>query len=305
MRKGLTQEPTGTVFDEQERQKILRLNPQIKNPNLLRSGEQVELGDSITAQVETPPLHSRQTASDVIVGTADSNPVVVPPASTDDQSATAFDLFPVLAMTSISAKDSVTGSSATVSSDLDVGIAANFSQVWDEYLRTNLHAKLSYITFEPPMNSAATLANSNRFLTTFGLGENTQLSSRFNLGLSFDIEKNLFVRSLSTTTVTVDSVNLPSLGANLTFDVATRRTFRVSLSALYAEKFGATTDAYTVHMGEQFGGLLNVIKKNASDDQYAIGLGAYSRHQNTSATTQTETLYELSLHLFFDSKESK
>ena len=74
MRKALAQEPTGTMYDEQERQKMLRLNREIREPQEPRL-EWIYSGDK--TQTEDYLLGKKFDG-----GGASSNPTVEESAST-------------------------------------------------------------------------------------------------------------------------------------------------------------------------------------------------------------------------------
>jgi hypothetical protein len=317
--------------------KVLRLNPSIKDPHRLNPGQVIELGDLISSQARADATVQNSTGASVTQAlacvpaspsvatssTANPPPVRAPAEVTsspetalapmnqntakddDDGSATSWTLTPFLAMTTLSSKDISNGTPASVSSNFYAGASGQFNQVLSDTLQTHLGAKLSYISFEAPIETSSSVTGGSKFLTTFDLGVDAKLGSRFHLGVSLDLEKDLFVRSVSTNNVTVDAIQIPSLGAAIAYDLLKRNAFNLSITGVYEEKFGATTDVYSVQTGQRFGGKLGVTKRNHGEDRYAVILGAFRRNQNTSVTTQSETSYEGSLQIFFPDSSAK
>ena len=122
-----------------------------------------------------------------------------------------MELTPFFTMSALTAKDLTTGTHTTVASNVYAGLDARYIQIWNESLKSFLRIKFSDVTFQPPASSTKTLTDSSKFLTTFGFGATKTLSSRGAISLYGDLEKDLFIRAVSTTSVTVDSIMVPSL----------------------------------------------------------------------------------------------
>ncbi len=274
-------------------QKFLGENPQIKNPNLIFPGDHINL--PVEAPVVEEPARSLADSGNVPGYPADEKPI----ERTTDSSGTALDLSPFFSMTSLASTDAITGARATVASSVYTGADARYQQIWSERFKSYLRMKLAYVSFEAPNNASKSLLEKTKFLPTFGIGGVAELSSRFRAGISFYLEKDLFVRGISTTSITVDDVLIPSLGVTIGADLIQLEAFTVNAELDAQEKFPATTDSYAVKSGTSFGGILGVTEHLRGEDRFEVGFGAFSRTQNTSATNQTEILYTMFLRFHF------
>ena len=287
-------------------EKFLSFNPQIKNPNLILPGDEINLPVECALAEEKLPGLTREPAqvSTPVQKNSEIKPelnskLALKEEASDDLSGTELELTPFFTMSALTAKDLTTGTRTTVASNIYAGVDARYIQIWNENFKTFIRAKLSDVTFQPPSASGKTLSDGSKFLSTFGIGGTTNLSSRIGFSLYGNLEKDLFIRALSTTSVTVDSVMVPSLGAKLSYDLVKLKAFTLNVAGVYEEKFQATTDSYTVGQGALYGGIIGVRQHNPRGDMFQIDLAAFTRPQNTSATTQTETTYTLSLKFFF------
>lgn len=219
--------------------------------------------------------------------------------STVDDSDTSLELIPFTSMTSLNATDLSTGAHAVISSNIFAGLDARFLQHWNEAIKTYFKAKLSYISFEKPNSNTKTLEDSNKFLTTFGMGETTKVTDRFNIGVSAEIEKNLFIRAVSSSSITVDSVLTPTIGAKISYDLIKLNAFSLNASGLCEYKLPAKTDGYETKSGVSYEGIMSVKQTINGEDKYEVSFGASTRPQNTTLTDQTETAYTMSLRFLF------
>ena len=189
--------------------KIISQNPEIKNPDFIFPSEKINLNDISLEQNSSealPEIKNNLEIKPELGRTVSSENGLKP-----DESGTLAELTPFTSMISLTSKDPNTGARSTVASSLYVGADARYIQIWSENFKTYLRGKISYVSFEPPADTSKSISEKSKILTTFGLGGIKKLSSRLTLGVYADLEKNLFLRSVSTTSVTVDSVLVPSV----------------------------------------------------------------------------------------------
>lgn len=281
--------------------KIYKSNPKVINPHLIFPGDRIEipLEGEITSEEKniSPQQESHQQTSIIF-----SQEQVIPP---EDGSKTSLELIPSFGATTLSATDSVSGAKSTVASSLLMSVDGRFLQTWNDSFSSYLRAKISYVSFDDSTSGMKTLSSKSKFLTTFGIGSMTKISPRLTLGLSADLEKNLFVRAASTTSIVVDSVLVPSMGAKLSYELIKMNAFSIKTSGVFEHKFQANTDIYSVKQGSLFGGTIGVNRKNTGREIFQVDLGAFKRSQDTSATTQSETIYTLFLTIPFSFGEFK
>ena len=222
----------------------------------------------------------------------------------EDQFHTALEISPFYSMNSISSTDSTTGAVATIVSKNYIGADFRYVQIWNPNFRTFLNGNLSYISFDQSAASLNSLSTSNLFLSSFGLGMSRGFG-RFTAELYVDAEKEVFMRGLTSKTVAMDSVLVPSTGLKLTVDLMKRNSFHLDVSGIYELKFYSTTDIYKIKQGALIGGTLGVGHQNELRDSFRVNLSAKSRKQQTSSTSQTEMLYTLSLQFSLGFGENK
>jgi hypothetical protein len=317
---------------------VIKLNPQIKNPDLiypgdvifLPNGESFTMGpqakrsfrklasaakpaqttdapDEIVPETQASPVASIATSPQVcaneIPAKKESPDVSQLDKTSDDQSSDSFQIAPSLSMTTISSTDVYTGARDAVASEEYATVDARYVQYWNEDFQTRLGGKLSYINFAQPATGTQSLSGGSKFLTSFGLGFSEALSSRLSVGGSFDVAQNLFLRAATSNSVTIDSLLLPVFGANISYDLIKRNAFVIGLGLNYSELMKGSTASYNVGLGSQYGGTIQFRSRKNHEDHFAVELGAQQRNQNTSVTTQTDTTYTLSFRLFFPNSE--
>ena len=210
-------------------------------------------------------------------------------------------LTPYYTMATLSVTDSATGSKSTLASNLGTGAFLQYTQEWSENFKTFIGFKLGYISFEAPASAARTLEDKNKVTSGIALGSEIMLSKKLSLTATVRYQKELFARALSTTAITMDTVNVPSIGIKLSYDLARLNPFTIGVSSVSELKMAATTDQYSVDNGMLYGGTIYL--KHDSGPHYMNNiqteLGYFTRMQNTSLVQQTENELMLSVRFFF------
>ena len=224
----------------------------------------------------------------------------LPPSLFDQNVARSWlQLTPYFALTNIQVGDKTTGSQANLASSMNGGVDVRRDQKWSEDFKSFVHLKLGALEFEQPTNSTSSLQSGNNFMWGFGIGGDLRLSRTLGCSVFVTDQKEAFVRATSTTSVTADAVAIPELGAKLSLDLISLRSWTIGASAQFFELFQASGQGYSISQGNLFGGALYV-KQNVGRGGSAIQteLGYFSRQQNTNITNQTQNDLILQLRWF-------
>jgi hypothetical protein len=285
--------------------KILKLNPQIKNPNFIKPGEVINFDEKVPLELSKVSLE-RQPGEDPV--SSSPNDIEKHVEELADDTAHVFKpdgllvLNPFYAIKNLSTIDKTTGSESTIASKYNVGLSAYYVQEWSKDFQTAVNLKLSTIGFEEPASSTRALQDKSKFLSSLGLetNHNFGLNTQLKLGVSYG--KELFIRASSTQSVAVDAIDIPSISSKISYDIKKLSPFTLGISASYSAKFPAKTDFYDVKFGHEYGAsiYLNQLTGKSRLSTIQTELGFSQRAQNTSVTTQNETSLMLGVRFFFD-----
>ena len=263
--------------------KILALNPKIKNINFIRPGQVIILSDN------QPLVHSgAKTKSDISAGSQS-------PYDNKDSPllnrGSILELSPFYNITTLSARDSTTGSESTIASDYYFGVNAQYGREWNQDFQTTINLKLASIDFELPATSTKSLKGTNKFLSSLGLEANQRIKEKTRLKLGVSYGQELFIRAFSTQGVEIDALNIPSINSKISHDVRDFSRFTFGISASYSAKMPGKTDSYEVEFGHEYGASIYLKKPfgNSQNSNIQTELGFSQRNQNTNLTSQTET----------------
>ena len=211
-------------------------------------------------------------------------------------------LTPHYSLTSLSVEDRTTGSDSTLASKYNTGAHISYVQEWTQSTRTFVDLNLGLIAFEKPTDSTKTIHDDKKFLSGFGLGVSFEISNKLNLDLAGFYQKELFVRASSTQSVTIDAVNVPSIGGKLSYDLLKLDPFTFGMSSSLYVKGPAKSGGYNIRLGAEYGATI-YLKQSAGgvgqESNFQTELGFNSRSQNTSITKQTQTQITLGLRFVF------
>lgn len=265
----------GLVFGRDGNLKrILKLNPHIKNPHLIFPGVEINLGEERNVVINISPEEKevRQVASPDIAPVPEASP-------------TSIELNPYFVFSSLSVVDRSSGAKAELASELYTGGRFTYIQKWNYDFQSLLQLNLAYVTFEQPTTSTITLKDSNKLLTGFRIGGKYNFKKNLRGYLNADYQKELFVRSINSTTVTVDGVLVPSLGPAVEYDFLDYNNLTLGVSGRLDYKLGAKVDSYRVKNGQLYGAGIYLKETNGLQ----IDLSFYTRSQDSTITKQKET----------------
>jgi LysM repeat protein len=307
--------------------KVIALNLEIKDSDLIYPGQEIQLPGDEVAQTSSraPPLSAPKPSCAVCSAcavkrapaTEEETPVTSPsttpnstptlasaptPVPQENQSGFLLELAPYYALTGISASDKATGNPATLASSVNTGLDMKYYQPWSESFRSFVHLRLGTLSFEQPTDSSKSLLSSSNFMSGIGLGGDFKLSQGLTFSIFGDYQKEAFVRSISTNSVTVDAVAVPELGGRLAFDLLKKNSLTLGISGQFTELFQAPTAGYTVSQGNLYGGIIYFKQDvGGAGSTLTTELGYFSRQQSTDITNQTERDFLLQFRWFLPS----
>jgi LysM repeat protein len=284
--------------------KILNINPQIKNPNLIMPGQVINLDKSETPKLTEIPTE-RNVATDSLISTQNfvenNNSEMASKVSPLLKRRATVALNPFYNIANLSSADNVTGSESTIASKYYAGVNASYVQEWNKDFQTAINFKLASIAFEGPANSTKTLQDKSKFLSTIGVETNHNIGKKTHLKLGLSYGKELFIRAASTQSVAVDAINVPSISSKISYDIIELSPFALGVSATYSAKMPAKADSYNIKLGHEYGAniYLNQFTGNSHNSKIQTELGFTRRSQNTNITSQTETNIMLGVRFHF------
>jgi hypothetical protein len=261
--------------------KLLSLNPQIKNPHMIKPGDKIFI--SMSEKEKVAPAREFASKNEAIpIGSSDS-----------------FIFAPFWGVNSIKASDRVTGAKASVASDTNFGLMASYGIDWEEDFKTYLSLRLNRIHFEKPIDSSIKINDRDLFLSTIEIGAYNQLSRRLGIGLMAGYGNELFLRSEATNVLAVDKVSIPSVGGSVQLKLKESQNHQLSLGLTYKTKLPAKTDQYRVQLGHELGVGLELAKVTGDSRTFKTDVNFNYRNQDTSITRQTEFGIVVGVHFFF------
>lgn len=273
--------------------KVAALNPQVHDMNRLRPGMLIDIGPYANATMAED--ESRAPASFPEIEVAQLETAEAPPASRSVSEVTndrygLLTVSPEFSFAKISSTDKSSGGSATYLSNLIPGLRVSWSQHWSNRVQTSLNLGIrseSYMT--PP---GYTLEKTSQTLGDFGLGVRWipfEGISELAIDSSFNFRQELFARSASLSSVSLDAVMIPELAAGLRYRVLDMSPFAMTLHAQGFVLFPQSTSNYSIHSGS--GAILGVrfSESLSKTVQLSGDLWYSSRSQDTSIATQSRT----------------
>lgn len=282
--------------------KLLELNPQIKNPDLIFPGQKIYLSRPTTQ------LDQRQVASQ-------AQPQISPGTKTSTSTKTTqrsvthnvfYDLGS--AFTTLAAHESSTNSNADLYTSHDFNFGVGWKVGWSRKFSSFAAFSMRNLDFEPSTNPSKTLANTNQSLFGMSVGGQTQFTQRFSLQYAAALGQELFLHGIDTSTVSVDAITIPQVGVKARWEFMHRGVTSDGFIAQADYLFSGSTDTYTVDPGTYFMGGIYVRHMTRSRRELNLDFGYFQRNQNTSILQFNESgIYAtltLSLPIFEDNNAS-
>jgi LysM repeat protein len=293
--------------------KIIALNPQIKNPNFIKIAQKISIGEFIeekSAQAESQsPDRTIATEPDAAVDSTAKKELEKEPVEKRCETTTPFifkrrslvAVSPYFSFLGLESKDNATHSKSTVASKYSTGFTTSYIQNWSERFQSAVHLKIGKINFEKPTNSNRALNASDTIMTGIGLETNHNLNENLSFKLNANYSKELFVRAISTQSDAVDALYVPSFGSKISYNMIALDPFIFGVSGKYSAKMSASAEGYEVRSGSEYGAsiyLKQFTSKNR-ETPFEAEFNFSQRKQNTNVSTQVETHLIITLTYLF------
>lgn len=271
--------------------KVIQLNVNLKNPNLIVPGLVIILpggSDPTTKGVdELPKMNELSLIPDKRVTSS-------PPP--DFFRGGGMTIIPFYKMTQLKLTDS-SSADASLNSKLHIGLDSYYSQYWTSTFESFALLSLGMASFQLPAGGLRKLSDDSQFLPGIGAGARYNISSRLLFSFTAKIQNELFGRGVSATEVEVDSLPIPSANIGLSYDLIALDPFILGMSGRLMAYMPSDADTYKVESGQGFGG--SIFVKQAVGSGFQTELSYFSRKQNSSDVVQVEQNICLSLRFFF------
>jgi hypothetical protein len=260
--------------------RIVRRNPKITDPNLVRTGDEVTIGRdrALAAVAEATKLAEAAIPES-------PTPVSTEAASEPDQS---FFVVPQVIYTGISAKDKANGGTLRAT-DGNYGVRFGYAQKWSDRLSLYAVANWYKIDLKSPLSTGTTISKNT--YTGFSVGSLHVLSEAWTLGTAFGYQEEPVVTAASVTNLVIDRVGLLEAGLRLSHRLAESETKRFSIWAELGGSLSVPTKTqnYDVDLGHVIYGKLTA--HSALSKRTRLEIGPYYRVQtlNTSLVEQRLT----------------
>ncbi len=255
--------------------RLLGINPQIKNQNLIFPGEKIFL--ERTSFIVNQRQLASQSKSAILTK------VGVPHRSQTSERVLHEVFYRVgFDFTTLAAHESATNTNANLYTSHDFNLGLGWQQQWSRRFLSFTNFSVRNLDFEPSTNPAKTLINTNQTLFGLSIGAQSRLNPKLSLRYATRWAQELFLHGVDTTTISVDSVAVPQLEIQAKWEWAHRDATTDGFFAGANYFFAASTDTYAVHAGTGFTGGVYLRHLTKSDHELDLALGYFQRNQNTS-----------------------
>ena len=258
--------------------KLLELNPQIKNPNLIFPGQKIYLSRTTTQTHRRQVASQTQTQTQVLPATkASSSPPTI------HRNVTHSVFYNIgSAFTTLAAHESSTNENADLYTNHDFNFGVGWDVNWSSSFSSFAAFSMRNLDFEPSTNPAKSLTNTNQSLFGMSVGAQTQFTRKFSLQYAASLEQELFLHGIDTSTIGVDAVTIPQVGVKARWECMRRGVTSDGFIAQADYLFSGSTDTYTVDPGTYFMGGIYVRHMTRSRRELNLDFGYFQRNQNTS-----------------------
>ncbi|MEN0059534.1 MAG: hypothetical protein AAGB31_11915 [Bdellovibrio sp.] len=258
--------------------KALVLNPHLKSShgNFIRPFTWIRL----PIATEEAPLSAIEESRSV-----SSEPISVSvPEERSENSAKAFSLWEVeggFSYLALHGVDPIDGTRGDLLSEVSPSVAVRWKQVWSESFRSSLFLKLQSYQIEPEA-SGLTLDKAQGALSSFGLGVESDLTSRLLAKVDIAFSQTLFYRGLSGGGLEIFKTPLLKLAPQVEYVFLEKQPFAFSVLGGGSVLFPSSYDSVTIDGGYEFEGALKITQLVREKTHFYCKLGYRERHQNMS-----------------------
>ncbi|MBC7385712.1 MAG: hypothetical protein H7301_06075 [Cryobacterium sp.] len=203
-----------------------------------------------------------------------------------------WSLIPTFSMTSLSSTDSQTGKVANATSAMNPRITAEYSMIWTHKFRSYARIGMAFIKFDRSNDSLRDMSSPSQFTSLMALGGVFEIAEKFRVDTYLGYRKGALLRWASPTSLGLDVIDTPIIGATLESDLVTRGIGRFGVKMGLEATSAAETDAYHVKMGTMVSAgfyLLQRTGTSMSNDVSEVSVEYYRRRQDSTWSEQRES----------------
>lgn len=274
--------------------RVLRLNSEIRDPNAIFPGREVLIDGqnrTLSAVSEITPGAPPE-ATEVVAVNETHPPASASEIAPESESGSGVlgELTPSYLATTLYSKVPGTNREARIASKMHFSLTGKYTQDWSARFKTYFRLSMGYIAFEDPSDPTISITGKSKFLSGFGLGGDYRMNSDLTLAVQLQNQKELFIKSQSTTNVGVDAVMIRSLDVRALYDLLALRRYTLGVSGETAILIPTKTDIYDIRPGALFGGTIYVRHRNLkkNEERFQAEFGLRRRTQSTSLFEQSE-----------------
>ena len=284
--------------------KLLKWNPNITDANLIFVGQSLSIGPSHSQRISkaektlTPAEPPRTLASDEnseLPQHSSPQLFVQDPVqkiiSTENEIPHHVELLAAVGMTTVSGIDNLTSTNAVLFSNQDIAVGARWKQHWTNSFFTSFGVALRSIDFQPPTSSSKSISESKKLNSSLSLSAGNKLTQKLALNYGLSYGNELFLRGLSSTTVTVDALPIAKLNLGATIQLYESGLTSFGINANLDSLMGASTEGYTVSSGAAYQGGIYLKRRYGTDSDVELNVGYKDRAQNTSLVNFNEKTF--------------
>ncbi len=279
--------------------KIIALNPQIKNPDFIKLGDQVIVSNdqSILAKAETKFFPQ------VLRSPAEAVPALSEPETSSIKEATPqgyylFSIEPEFISTKLQGTDSSTGASANLVSKSNYGLRTSYSQVWNSKFQTKFFFGLTKLSIKEP-SSGGTLSNADQTMYSYGATLQFKLSENFIIGSGLGVTQRPYLRAISSTLVALDATSVPSALIDASYNLLKVTPFTLGAAFHTSLDLPVSENAYSTKLNPSYGASIYVRHDVNPSFQTELGLRGLYQIENTTIVDQSQTDYGIYLMLHY------
>lgn len=303
--------------------KLLTLNPQVKDQDLIFPGDKITLSPEDNALAASSPESSGDSSPPVAAtrdpaSSSDENKNTNVPSDGEDQGTVIskevspggepeFESFSEIVLTPdfryyrVDGKQNSNGTTATLLSSLSPGAMLSWCQHWSERFRSSLGLNATWVKVES--SSQRSITEASHVLT--GIGASAEWDFNKNLHSSFFLgtHDELFYWAPSTSALEVDRVTIPRFSSGVNYDFHHYQGFVLTTGLDALLLFPAKKDEYDIKTGYGYGvsfGVVQTPREKKTLRRLKGDLYFEQQFQNTSIIDRNQKVIGLRFGLEWD-----
>jgi hypothetical protein len=289
-------------------EKILALNPQIVDPNLVLPGDRIILDESelpnrtmakttmpSDGEALNPPPNDGRAPAATATGACEAIPGEAAPAPKRYPSSE-IEIAPEFKFVKLQANDTVTRANATLLSSSHFGVRGAWVQNWTPASSTYQWLSYSKTSFATP--ALKTLETPSFTSMSFGFGARFFQDGRNRLSTALGAEQSAYIRATSTTSVRLDPIVTPLARVQSEHDLVRIEPFRAGVGFNGEARAPGSNDQIRAKWGYGYGTAL-FVEQAFTASRFRTAVSYFQSKQDSSIATQTRSEIGLELNYSF------